>query len=180
MSPVNSRVDVSLTPLTIEHVPRMFEWMLDPSIAENLGLRRLPSLAATESWVTNAQTDPTVRALAIHFEQRHVGNVVLDRIDDYLQSARLSVYIGDQAARGRGVGTAAVRLACERGFKDLNLNKIWLTVHSRNGAAIASYTRCGFAVEGVHREEFLLRGERLSAIYMGLLRAEAPLVGVAW
>jgi len=50
------------------------------------------------------------------------------------------------------------------------LHKVWLTVHVRNSRAICAYARLGFEVEGVLRDGFLLAGERLAALYMGLLR----------
>src|SRR5258708_3366854 len=110
----------------------MLAWMRDPEVAANIGLGREPSLEYTEQWIARAITDETVRAFAIHLDTRHVGNVVLDSIDRRIGSARLSIYIGDAAARGAGVGRTAVALAAERAFGELGLHKIWLTVHARN------------------------------------------------
>ncbi|MCU1336549.1 MAG: family N-acetyltransferase [Bryobacterales bacterium] len=55
-------------------------------------------------------------------------------------------------------------------FLDRDLNKVWLTVHALNAPAIRAYSALGFQVEGVLRDGFLLNGERLPALYMGLLR----------
>ena len=49
------------------------------------------------------------------------------------------------------------------------LHKVWLTVHAGNAAAIAVYERCGFQTEGVLRDEFLLDGERVDALRMGVI-----------
>ena len=61
-------------------------------------------------------------------------------------------------------------LALRDGFAVRGLHKVWLTVHTRNSRAICAYARLGFEVEGVLRDGFLLAGERLAALYMGLLR----------
>ena len=69
----------------------------------------------------------------------------------------------------KGVGRAAVARAVEHAFGALGLNKVWLTVHMHNAAAIAAYVAAGFAVEGILRDEFVLRGKRCAAFYMSIL-----------
>jgi RimJ/RimL family protein N-acetyltransferase len=169
---VKRRDDVRLGPLALEHAPRMLEWMKDRDVAVNLGLSREPSLAYTEEWIARALGDESVRAFAILVDGAHVGNVVLDQIDRRVGTARLSIYVGERAARGGGVGRTAVALAADEAFGPLALHKLWLTVHARNTAAINAYLDVGFSVEGVLRDEFLLDGERVAALRMGLLVGE--------
>ena len=161
---------VTLGPLTAANASAMLRWMRDPVVSKNLGLRSEPSEEKTAQWLERAESDPSIEARAILLDGEHVGNVVLDQIDTYLSKARLSIYIGEASARARGVGKAAVTLALELGFTHLGLHKVWLTVHVRNKAAIAAYEAVGFVVEGTHREEFLLDGERIDEAYMGALR----------
>ena len=177
--PLPIRPDVALAPLELEHAPKMFEWMCDPAVRENIGLRSDPSLERTAAWIENALRDDSIRAIAVLLAGRHVGNVVLDRIDRYLSTARFSIYIGEPSARGGGVGTSATYCAAEVGFRELGLYKIWLTVHCRNRAAIQAYKKVGFVQEGVLRGEFLLDGERLDALYMGLLKDDFEQLPVA-
>jgi RimJ/RimL family protein N-acetyltransferase len=98
--------------------------------------------------------------------------VVLDRIDLYLETARLSIYLGDSSSRQCGVGFTAAYLALLEGFDRMNLHKIWLTVHGKNYPAINTYTRLGFKLEGILRDEFWLNNQRLHALCFGLLRRE--------
>jgi RimJ/RimL family protein N-acetyltransferase len=174
----DARPDVTLVPLTAAHAPRMAAWMTDPEIAANVGLRREPSLARTEAWISAAAADPTsVRPFAILAGGVHVGNVVLDRFDAYLGTARLSIYVGDPAARGAGIGRTAVFRALEEAFGPLRLHKVWLTVHAQNHAAIRTYAALGFSTEGVLRDEFRRGDERLDALYMGILARELAAPG---
>jgi RimJ/RimL family protein N-acetyltransferase len=166
-------VDVALAPLDASHADAMLRWMQDPFVAENLGLRSEPSLEKTHDFIRRAGTDPTIAARAILHDGLHVGNVVLDSIDRFASKARLHIYVGEARARGCGVAKRAVRLALDLAFGDLGLDKVWLTVHAGNASARAVYLAAGFVEEGVHREEFLLRGERVDAIYMGAHRADA-------
>ena len=62
-----------------------------------------------------------------------------------------------------------MRLVLREAFgAPLLLNKVWLTVHCRNVAAVNAYQRLGFQLEGV-RDEFVLDGRRINLFYMGLL-----------
>ena len=169
------RADVALSQLRLEHAPRMFAWMCDSDVSANIGLKREPSLGRTEEWIARSLSDLSIRAFAILLRGEHVGNVVLDFIDASVGSARLSIYVGEAAARGTGVGRAAVALAAEQAFGPLRLHKLWLTVHSRNGAAIKTYLDVGFTIEGVLRDEFVLDGRRLAALRMGLLEGDLAL-----
>ena len=160
--------DLDLRPVEPAHADAMLRWMLDPEIAENIGLRTSPTLARTREWLAKGDAD----AQAIIHDGRHVGNVVLDQFDTHLQTARISIYIGEPCARGHGIAFAALRMALARGFIHHKLHRVWLTVHERNARAIALYEKMGFRHEGVLRDDFLLRGERVNAILMGMLSSE--------
>jgi RimJ/RimL family protein N-acetyltransferase len=166
------RTDVTLRALAPDDAPRMLGWMRDPDVAANLGLRAAPTPEKTQAFIERSIRHDDVRAWAIEWSRRHVGNVVLDRFDSWVGSARLSVYIGEPPARGQGVGAAAITLALRDAFGPLGLSKVWLTVHEENVAARRTYRSLGFHDEGVLREEFLLAGRRVNAIYMGILKRE--------
>ena len=151
-------------------MPAIVRWLRDPVVSANLGLRSKPTRARTRAFVSAAAKDDEVCARAILLDRRHVGNVVLDQIDRHIGKARLHIYVGEADARGHGVGRRAVELALDLAWGELDLHKVWLTVHERNTAAVRAYEAVGFRVEGTHRGEFLLDGERLDELYMGVLR----------
>jgi len=175
LAAMSDLVPIELKPLQVQHAPAMLAWMHDPEVAENLGLRSEPSLDRTLAWLAHAEGDPSIVALAIECEARHVGNVIIDRIDTYLGTGRLSIYIGEATARGMKIGQRCLKQVAEHAFETLGLHKLWLTVHAHNARAIAAYTAAGFAVEGVLRDEFMLRGKRCNALLMGLLRKSVEL-----
>ena len=166
--------EVRLEPLTLACAPSMARWMQDPEVSRNIALRKTVTLASTEAWVANAVQDQSMRPFAIRSGDAYVGNVILDRIDPYIGSARFSIYIGDSAARGKGVAAAAIRLVLTEAFAALQLNKVWLMVQSKNIRAINLYLKTGFVLEGILRDEVVLDGERVPAFYMSILRREFP------
>lgn len=151
MSALATASKVQLMPLGLRHAGNMFRWMLDPEVSANIGLRSDPSLSRTEHWIARAVNDPAVLPIAVYWMNRHVGNVVFDRIE--AGSARLSVYIGESDARGKGVGTMALTDALEDVFSSRNFKAVWLTVHHRNQKARHIYEKLGFQNEREAPEE---------------------------
>jgi RimJ/RimL family protein N-acetyltransferase len=141
-------------------------------IRTNLGLLNEPDLGKTLKWISQANESNEIHAFAIEWEGAHVGNVVLDLINQMNSSARLSIYIGESIARGRGIGVHGVQHALQVAFCNLRLNKVWLKVHCRNTAAIGTYVKCGFSVEGVLRREFPVLDRLVDCFHMGILAEE--------
>ncbi len=73
-------------------------------------------------------------------------------------------------ARGRGIGTAALLQVVEFGFARRNLRRLHLQAIASDGAAIRSYEKAGFAVEGRLREHAWVRGGYEDIVLMGILR----------
>ena len=84
----------------------------------------------------------------------------------------LGIGIGEPEYRGRGYGTDAMRLLVGYGFRELDLYRIQLGVLAINPRAIRCYEKVGFIREMVRRAEIYRDGQRIDAIYMGLLRSE--------
>jgi len=161
--------DVELAPLAPEHAGATAGWTADPVVARGIGLRTTPTVQSTREWIERAVEDPAVQPFAVLAGGQHVGNVVLDMVDAYLGTARLSIYVGKPEARGAGVAQRAIGSVVAYAAGELRLHKLWLIVHTANAPAIAAYERCGFVAEGVLRDEFLLDGERADVVRMGLI-----------
>lgn len=72
----------------------------------------------------------------------------------------------DHGVRGHGVGRALVEAACGTAAA-AGARRITLRVLGHNTPARRLYERCGFTVEGVLREEFLLDGVYVDDVWMG-------------
>ena len=164
---MNLRVDVQITPLSSEKAEQTLLWLKDPDISKNLGLRKLPTLENTIKWIEEAQQNSKTQAFAILDNHRHVGNVVLEDINNFISTARFHIFIGENNLRRSGIGRTATYLICRYAFENLELNKVWLVVHTKNFPAITTYAKLGFRLEGILREE-----ERIDVLYMGLLKTD--------
>lgn len=90
--------------------------------------------------------------LLIAPDGRIVGESVLNEIDWALRSANFRIGIFQSSARGRGLGSWAVRVTRDFAFATLGLHRLSLDVFSFNPRAIRTYEKAGFRREGVLRD----------------------------
>ncbi|MFA7347167.1 MAG: GNAT family protein [Desulfurivibrionaceae bacterium] len=102
-------------------------------------------------------------------EKQIVGVTSLDNIDFLNRKADISIIIGEKKFLGRGLGTEAIKLLLGHAFGRLNLHKIGLGVLSGHKAAIRSYEKAGFVIEGTLKDEVLLDGQYHDVTRMGIL-----------
>jgi RimJ/RimL family protein N-acetyltransferase len=75
-----------------------------------------------------------------------------------LRSAELAMVIGNEAARGKGIGQEALGLMLGYAFGMLGLERVELEVATGNRRAIRCYEKAGMKLEGVKRHAFMVDG----------------------
>jgi putative acetyltransferase len=102
--------------------------------------------------------------------QRIVGILGLQRLKgrrDHVGELGMMVHDDVQS---QGVGMALMQAALGLADRWLGLTRLELTVYVDNARALRLYERCGFTVEGTHREYALRDGEYVDAHAMARLR----------
>jgi RimJ/RimL family protein N-acetyltransferase len=100
-----------------------------------------------------------------------VGAASLFGFDSFARHAEAGISLVP-GARGRGIGTAAIRQLVEFGFVRRNLRRIHLQAIASNAGAIRAYEKAGFVVEGRQRQHAWVRGAYEDIVLMGILRSE--------
>ena len=101
-----------------------------------------------------------------------IGSCSLRNIDAVNQNAELQIRIGEESYQNRGFGTKVTQILVEFGFRDLNLNRIYLDVFQNNKRATKPYAKCGFVEEGIKRESVFIDGEFINIVQMSILSKE--------
>ena len=159
-----------------EDLPLINSWRNDPEIIALLGNNFLYiSSDVDAAWFEQyLQNRDKAKRFAIVDETcgRMIGTTQLTGIHAINQSAEFSIAIGDKGYWNKGAGQAAARMILDHGFKDLNLQRIWLTVLVRNERAIHLYEKIGFRHEGVLRNSVYKQGLFEDQVMMSVLRQE--------
>ena len=154
-----------LVPLDRRHLALTRAWANDPELMRLMDRGAAVTEPEHEAWFTSVVGGEDCRYFAVESAGRHVGNVWLWNIDARHQKAELRVVIGDEAFRGRGVGIEAIGMACQYGFEELGLHRIYAYVQSINPAARHAFEGAGFALEGTLRDD-RCAGDRFIDTYL--------------
>jgi RimJ/RimL family protein N-acetyltransferase len=87
-------------------------------------------------------------------------------------TADLGLVIAEKRLRGKGFGTEATSLLVDVAFSQHNMHKAELFTRADNKAAIRAVTKCGFKLEGRHRDEVYFNGKYWDGLTFGLIRNE--------
>jgi diamine N-acetyltransferase len=164
---------VVLGPVREEDSATLFEWINDRELVLLNAPYRPVDSARHREWFESIRNRDDVTIFAIRdMEGRLVGTCQLLHRNPVSLNAELQIRIGSPSDRGRGYGTAAVRQLLDFAFNDWNLHRVQLFVLEGNDAAIRTYEKCGFKLEGVLRQAVHIDGQYRNLIVMGVLRDE--------
>lgn len=168
-----------------EDLPRFAAWLNDAEVRRQLALLYPMGLAHEEAWFeAQLKAEPAVQPFAVDVRAQspatagpdldwtHVGGAGFHGVDWPSRAAELGLLIGNKEYWGRGYGTDATRALVRWGFRELNLNRVWLRVFEDNAAGIRCYEKVGFRLEGRLRQDRFREGRYVDTLVMGVLRDE--------
>lgn len=153
------------------------KWKSDPELSEILmSVFQQTTTEQAVHWITKNSSDPNQRLNGIYLKrdttEELIGITRLMFIDFESKNAEFGIYIGENAARGHGVGQQALNLTLKQGFMDLGLEKIYLRVSEKNISAVKVYEKAGFCVEGILKEHYFSKGAFENIIFMALFKEQ--------
>ena len=160
--------------ITKNDTENILRWRNSPSVSENFIYRTPLTKEDHENWLSTKVFSGKVAQFIIEEKEnnRPMGSVYLRDIDPIHKKAEFGIFIGEEAARGKGYGTQATLLALEQAFEKLDLNKVYLRVFAKNKRAVNCYRKAGFTEEGLFREDVWIDGIPYDMIFMGILKSQ--------
>lgn len=157
--------------MTYDDTDLIVKWRNTDSVRKNFIYQALFTRESHENWIrTKVETGQVVQMIICESEgDRPVGSVYIRDIDHDHHKAEYGIFIGEEAARGKGYGTAAAKLMIRYCFEELNLHRLFLRVYATNQQAIRSYEKAGFVQEACLRDDVCIDGEYKDIVLMGIL-----------
>ena len=154
---------------------RYLRWLNDPEVSRYLESGLFPQTQSDLEGFYNGvvgSSKQVVLAIADKESNQHIGNIKLGPINWVHRRATLGILIGEKEFWGKGISTEATRLMVEYAFQRLNLRRIVLGVYAEHQAAVRSYEKVGFKIEGRFREDMFHEGQYKDSLWMALLCSE--------
>jgi RimJ/RimL family protein N-acetyltransferase len=152
-----------------------FRWMNDPAVLKTLGMLpgRLSRDEVRQYLERTANSTADVLEFAVEtLDGHHIGGTTLRNFNRFAHSAEFAIAIGEGDYRGKGYGTAVAVLMAQIGFEQLNLNRIWLHVHTTNAAGVRAYEKAGYVKEGLLRQNGFSNGTYYDSYIMAVIRSD--------
>lgn len=155
---------VVLRPVRPEDVTDQYvAWMSDPEVNRFMETRfKTHGREDIAAFVESQRADANVRFFAITLKEdgRHVGNIKL-AVRSGHATGEISLFIGDKAQWGRGLGSEAIALVRDYGLKVLGLAKLTAGCYAPNFGSAKAFEKAGFKREAVLKAEHLCDGKRV-------------------
>lgn len=167
-------MNVRLRSLKESDIWLLHQWINDPEVVQYTNVYRPISEMEQKEWFYNTAYFKSHYVFGIEHiaEEQLIGTCGLYDFDPIARKAEVRMKIGDTSYRGRGYGRESLDQLVSFGFKDLNLNKIWLRVLADNVSAVKLYEKAGFFQEGLLRRDMFIKGSYRDLCIMSLLKSE--------
>lgn len=147
---------ITLLPLRLDQAPYFHRWLRDPEVIQySLSVfQELTTLAQVTDWLMRTLQDPKSLTLGVYLADTNelIGYTGITNLSQVNQAGEYFILLGEKRHWGRGMGTAVTKQVVTRGFQELGLNRIMLTVSVPNVGGVKAYLRAGFQVEGRLRQ----------------------------
>ncbi|MFD0589826.1 GNAT family N-acetyltransferase [Paenibacillus sp. GCM10027627] len=151
--------NVRLRPLEFDDLEQLRLWRNKDSIRVHFKDQRLIDTEQQKAWYERYLLNSTDIFFIIEetsTNSRPVGAVSLYRIDSANAKAEFGRFmIGEESAKGLGLGYKTIMGVCEFAFNELKLEQVYLEVLKTNVRAIHLYEKAGFIIQDSTENEEL-------------------------
>ncbi len=161
--------DVSIRPLTIDHLTTVAEWLETTDVQRHFAV---PFPTVLEDQVEYFFNTPSHFYFGIFFKDAFVGVIGGEQIDPRIRRVEMKKFIGDQEFRGHGIGKTATFLWLHHVFDHKNYNKVFVYSLDTNLRNINLNNQLGFELEGILFEDAMMDGQFCDVARMGLLKSK--------
>lgn len=165
---------VILRPLERQDLANLQLWNNRQQMRALIGQVYPESESSLDEWFERVQADKQRVWFAVvrKSDGKMVGEAGLLRMYHPWRTTDLTIIIGDQEARGQGLGTEAIVLLMDYAFGYLGFHRISIGVVGFNEQAISFYEKVGFKKEGLQRDGYYYDHRFSDFVMMSILEDE--------
>ncbi|MBE5876136.1 MAG: UDP-4-amino-4,6-dideoxy-N-acetyl-beta-L-altrosamine N-acetyltransferase [Lachnospiraceae bacterium] len=165
---------IYLRPITMEDTDLVVKWRNDEKVVRNFIYRKPISREEHIGWMEQKVATGRVIQFIVCDKQtdKPLGVVYIQNIEEEHSKAEEGIFLGEEEAFGRGIGTEAAKLMIRYAFETLGLHKLSARVLAYNTASCKMHESAGYRQEAYFRKELFLDGKYEDLIFYGILHDE--------
>jgi diamine N-acetyltransferase len=135
---------IQLRPIMVKDIEEIKNW---PTYSD--GFEEMDYALRNDGWIDEFRKKPKSWMYIAEFKQAHIGFSLLSLTEDREAEFRIAIH---PDWTNKGLGKLVALATLEKGFRQLNLEKIYLIVRKSNHRASRLYRNIGFSAigESVH------------------------------
>lgn len=163
---------VTLRPITLSDTPLIVRWRNSNFVRNNFLYRGEFTEEIHNNWFKTKVTTGEVVQFIIekNGSKTPVGSVYLRDIDQENSSAEFGIFIGEESALGKGIGTESAKLILDYAHNQLGLHRVFLRLLADNVSAYKAYRKAGFISEGIFRDMKKIDGKYKDVMFMSSIQ----------
>ncbi len=146
-----------LRPIGMEDTENIVRWRNSHRVRKNFIYQKPFTKEGQENWlrtkVASGEVVQFILFLRDGQSQIPVGSIYFRDLDLENKKAEYGIFIGEEWAAGKGLGSKGARAALTFARDYLKLHKVFLRVFTDNEAAVRSYKNAGFSIEAHLKDE---------------------------
>lgn len=165
---------IFLREMEISDTPDIIKWRNSEAVRSHFIYQNDFTEESHLNWIkTNIETGRAIQyIICLKDGNAPVGSVYVRDIDRTHNKGEYGIFIGEDEARGKGIGTRAAKLMVKHCFEKENFHRLFLRVYADNIQAIRSYEKAGFEREAYLKDDVFVRGEYRDIVLMGIINKE--------
>lgn len=146
------------------------DWLHDPEVVRYSDNQyRQFSLEGQRDYVASCLADTGLDLFGIFWQDRHVGNIVIQGLNSPHKRGELTYMIGDRASWGHGLASWAIRQLCDKARNHYGLHKICAGCAGDNIGSQKVLLKNGFSLEGTRPQHLYYGGQWQDQLDFGRL-----------
>jgi UDP-4-amino-4,6-dideoxy-N-acetyl-beta-L-altrosamine N-acetyltransferase len=158
-------MNISLKPVTGQDIELIRKWRNSDLINNVSFSNQYISAEMQQEWFEKISKDNNGRHWIITADNNAVGYASVKNID--IENSRCefaSLYLGEPAMLGSGIGAIAEYFLIDYVYNNLNVRKIFCEVLETNSKVIGLHKKFGFEVEGILKDHY--KKDKFISVYI--------------
>ncbi|MBQ7944672.1 MAG: GNAT family N-acetyltransferase [Lachnospiraceae bacterium] len=162
---------IYLRPITLEDTDLVVKWRNNEKVVQNFIYRKPISREEHICWMEQkVATGRVIQFIICDLQtDKPLGVVYIQNIEEEHSKAEEGIFLGEEEAFGRGIGTEAARLMVRYAFEILGLHKLSARVLAYNMASRRMHEGAGYEQEAYFKQELYLDGKYEDLIFYGII-----------
>lgn len=146
------------------------DWRMMPEVTKYMYTDPVITEESQKIWFRSIKYDQTVKYWIINYDDKDIGLLNINNIDNKNLRCDWAYYIADESMRGKGIGKLIECNIYDYLFYTLNLRKVCCEVFAFNKKVIMLHEKFGAEIEGIRKKHIYKNGKEYDIVEMAILK----------